>query len=65
MSVEKIGRAMSWSLVGRIAAFAAGFGANVLIVRAISAVEWGILSEIKTILQFVLVVVMIIALANR
>jgi O-antigen/teichoic acid export membrane protein len=59
MTIEKVGRAMSWSLVARIAAFAAGLGANILIVRAISEREWGLLSEIKTILQFVMVFVMI------
>jgi len=50
---------MKWSLVARIAAFAAGFAANILIVRALSEHDWGFYSEIKTILQFVLVFVMI------
>ncbi|MDD4857046.1 MAG: oligosaccharide flippase family protein [Candidatus Krumholzibacteria bacterium] len=59
MTIEKVGRAMTWSLVARIAAFAAGFAANVLIVRSLGEHDWGILSEIKTILQFVLVLIMV------
>jgi O-antigen/teichoic acid export membrane protein len=59
MTIERVGRAMSWSLVARIAAFAAGIGANILIVRTVSEHDWGILSEVKTILQFVMAVVMI------
>jgi O-antigen/teichoic acid export membrane protein len=59
MTIEKIGRAMTWSLVARVAAFSTGFAANILIVRSLGRYDWGILSEIKTILQFVLVVVMI------
>jgi O-antigen/teichoic acid export membrane protein len=59
MTIEKVGRAMTWSLVARIAAFAAGFAANVLVVRSLGEHDWGILSEIKTILQFVLVLAMV------
>jgi len=50
---------MKWSLIARVAAFAAGFAANVLIVRALSEHDWGVFSEIKTIVQFVLVFIMI------
>ena len=50
---------MKWSLLARIAAFAAGFAANVLIVRSLSERDWGVFSELKTILQFVLVFVML------
>jgi O-antigen/teichoic acid export membrane protein len=57
--MEKVGRAMSWSLVARVAASAVGFAANIFIVRALSEHDWGVYSEIRTILQFVLVFVMI------
>jgi O-antigen/teichoic acid export membrane protein len=59
MTIEKIGHAMKWSLIARIAAFAAGLAANILIVRALSEHDWGVYSEIRTLLQFVLVFVMI------
>jgi O-antigen/teichoic acid export membrane protein len=59
MTMERIGRAMSWSLVARIAASAAGFAANIVIIRSLSKHDWGIYSEIRTILQFVLVIVMV------
>ncbi len=57
--MEKVGRAMSWSFVARVAASAVGFAANIFIVRALSEHDWGIYSEIRTILQFVLVFCMI------
>jgi O-antigen/teichoic acid export membrane protein len=59
VTMEKVGRAMSWSFIARVAASAVGFVANVFIIRALSEYEWGVYSEIKTILQFVLVFVMI------
>jgi lipopolysaccharide exporter len=59
VTMEKVGRAMSWSFVARVAASAVGFGANIFIVRALSERDWGLYSEIRTILQFVLVFVMI------
>ena len=57
--MEKVGRAMSWSLVARVAASAVGFVANIFIIRAFSEHDWGVYSEIRTILQFVLVFGMI------
>lgn len=59
MTIEKLGHAMKWSLVARFAAFTAGFGANVVIIRALSTHDWGVYSEIKTVLMYVLVFVMI------
>jgi O-antigen/teichoic acid export membrane protein len=53
--MEKVGRAMSWSLVARVAAF----GANIFVVRALSEYDWGIYSEIRTILQFAIAFVML------
>ncbi len=57
--MEKVGRAMSWSLVARVAASAVGFAANIFIVRALSEHDWGVYSEIRTILQFAIVLVML------
>ena len=61
MTMEKIGRAMSWSFVARVAASGVGFAANIFIIRALSKLDWGvgIYSEIRTVLQFALVFVMI------
>jgi O-antigen/teichoic acid export membrane protein len=59
VTIEGLGQAMKWSLIARVAAFAAGFTANVLIVSALSERDWGVFIEIKTIVQFVLVFVMI------
>jgi O-antigen/teichoic acid export membrane protein len=59
VTMEKVGRAMSWSFVARVAASVIGFAANVFIVRALSERDWGVYTEIRTMLQFVLVLVMI------
>lgn len=59
MTIERVARAMSWSLVARIVSFAAGFAGNIMIVRSLGAYDWGLLSEIKTILPFMLVVAML------
>ena len=59
MTMEKVGRAMSWSLVARVAAFAVGLSANIIIIHALSTRDYGLYSEIRTILQFVLVTVML------
>jgi O-antigen/teichoic acid export membrane protein len=57
--MEKVGRAMSWSLVARVAAFAVGLAANIIIIPALGKHDYGLYSEIRTILQFVLVIVML------
>lgn len=59
MTIEKLGHAMKWSLVARFAAYTAGFGANVIIFRALSKHDFGVYSLIKTVLMYVLVFVMI------
>jgi O-antigen/teichoic acid export membrane protein len=59
MTIEKVARAFAWSLVAKVAAFVAGFAANILIVRSLGAHGWGVLSELKTITGFVLVIVML------
>jgi O-antigen/teichoic acid export membrane protein len=59
VTIEKVARAMSWSLFGRAAAFIAGIAANIMIVRGLSDSDWGVLSEIRTILAYVYVLVML------
>ena len=59
MTIEKVAHAFAWSFVAKMAAFAAGFVANMLIVRSLGAHGWGILSELKTVTGFVLVMAML------
>ncbi len=59
MTMEKVGRAMSWSFFARAAASVIGVVANIFIIRALSEHDWGVYSEIRTILQFALVFGMI------
>lgn len=59
MTIERVARAFVWSLVAKVAAFAAGFTANILIVRSLGAYGWGILSELRTVTGFVLILVML------
>jgi lipopolysaccharide exporter len=59
MTIEKVARAMSWSLVSRVAAFTASLAASILIVRSLDSRDYGILSEIRTILAYVYVLVML------
>ena len=59
MTIEKVARAMSWSLFARVAGFTAGIAANIMIVRSLSDDDWGILSEVRTIIAYVYVLVML------
>ncbi|MBN1884620.1 MAG: polysaccharide biosynthesis C-terminal domain-containing protein [Candidatus Krumholzibacteriota bacterium] len=57
MSVERVGRAMTWSVLARVARFAAGPIAYVVIVRSLGETDWGILSILRTISSLALIVV--------
>jgi O-antigen/teichoic acid export membrane protein len=59
VTIEKVARAMPWSLGARMLAFAAGFAGNIVIVRSLGAVGWGTLSVLRTILGFAIVLVML------
>ncbi len=59
MTIEKVARAMPWSLAARALAFAAGIVGNILIVRSLGALGWGMLSELRTIVGFAFVLVML------
>jgi len=49
---------MSWSVVARVTRFAAGIGANIIIVRSLGPHDWGILSVIKSFIGFAFVLTM-------
>jgi len=50
---------MSWSLLSRVAAFIASLAASVMIVRSLDPYDFGILSELRTVLAYVYVLVML------
>lgn len=56
MTIEKVGRAMSWNLLAKVARFAAGPVSYIIVVRALGSYQWGILSVLKTITAFGLIV---------
>jgi len=57
VTVEKVGRAMSWNLLAKAARFAAAPAAYILIVRSLGKHQWGILSVLRTVSGLVIVVV--------
>jgi O-antigen/teichoic acid export membrane protein len=59
MIVEKAGRAMSWSVVAKVARFVAMPLSYVVIVRALGEHDWGVLSVLRTVTGFALVVIML------
>ena len=59
MIVEKAGKAMSWSVVSKIARFIAMPLAYIVIVRSLGEHDWGVLSVLRTISGFALVIVML------
>lgn len=59
MTIDRVARAMPWSLAARAAAFAAGIVGSMIVVRSLGAVGWGILNEVRTALGFVLVLVLV------
>ena len=59
MAIEKIAKAMSWSVVARVTRFAAGIAANIIIVRSLGAHGWGVLSVLKSFVGFAFVMIML------
>ena len=59
MIVEKAGKAMSWSILAKIARFLAMPLAYIVIVRSLGEHDWGVLSILRTITGFALVIVML------
>lgn len=59
MIVEKAGRAMSWSVVAKVARFLAMPLAYIIIVRSLGEHDWGVLNVLRTISGFALILVML------
>lgn len=59
MTVEKVSRAMSWVVIARVVRVAAGFVANILVVRSLGRYDWGVYSILTSIMGFVVVIVML------
>ena len=59
MIVEKAGKAMSWSVVAKIARFLAMPLSYIIIVRSLGEHDWGVLNVLRTITGFALVFVML------
>lgn len=59
MTYRKIGQAMTWNFLARIARFMAGPVSYIIVVRALGSYNWGILSVLKTIAGFALIIVML------
>ena len=59
MTIEKVARAIPWSLAARALAFLAGIVGNIVIVRSLGPVNWGMLSELRTVLGFAFVLIML------
>ena len=58
MELAKIGKAMSWNAMARIARFVAGPIAYIIIVRSLGDYNWGLLSVLKSIMSFALILVL-------
>ncbi len=59
MIIEKAGRAMSWSIVAKVARFLAMPLSYILIVRTLGDHDWGVLNVIRTITAFALILVLL------
>jgi O-antigen/teichoic acid export membrane protein len=59
MIVEKAGKAMSWSIVAKIARFLAMPLSYIVIVRSLGEHDWGVLNVLRTISSFAIVIVML------
>jgi O-antigen/teichoic acid export membrane protein len=59
MVVREAGRAMSWSVLSKIATFSAGFVSSIFIIRMLGQDAWGTLSILKTINGLALVIIML------
>lgn len=59
MTVERVGRAMSWNLVAKVARFTAAPVSYILIVRSLGEHNWGLLNVLRTVSGFAFVLVML------
>jgi O-antigen/teichoic acid export membrane protein len=58
MSIAKIGEAMSWNVLAKLARFISGPVAYIIIVRSLGDYRWGVLSVIKSVMGFAFVIIM-------
>jgi len=58
VGVAKIGIAMSWNVFAKVGRFVAGPVAYIIIVRSLGEYRWGVLSVLKSVMGFALVIVM-------
>ena len=56
-TTQKIGRAMMWSVGGRIGRFVLSMASSVIVVRSLGDHDYGVLSVVRTILMFVVLFV--------
>jgi O-antigen/teichoic acid export membrane protein len=59
VTLERISGAMYWSVIAKAIRFIAGIVANILIVRSLGKLNWGMYSVVKTILAFAFAIVML------
>jgi len=57
VTYEKVGRAMSWNILAKLARLAAGPVSFIIVVRILGSYNWGVLSILKTIAGFALIIV--------
>ncbi len=59
MTYEKVGKAMSWNIFARVARYLAGPISYVIVVRVLGSYNWGMLSVLKTLAGFALIIAMV------
>ena len=59
MIVEQAGKAMSWSILAKVARFVAMPLSYIVIVRSLGEHDWGVLNVLRTITAFALIIVML------
>jgi len=59
MTYEKVGKAMSWNIFARVARYLAGPISYIIVVRVLGSYNWGMLSVLKTLAGFALIIVMV------
>ncbi|MBN2071293.1 MAG: flippase [Candidatus Krumholzibacteriota bacterium] len=57
MTYEKVGQAMSWNILAKLARLFAGPVSFIIVVRILGSHDWGVLSILKTISGFAMIIV--------
>ena len=58
MKIAKIGEAMSWNVIAKLARFISGPVAYIIIIRSLGEYRWGVLSVLKSVTGFAFVIIM-------